>query len=100
MKEQLFDAPLTLRQLKCFGILEVLELMELGYPSRTSHVKLYSIYKNYIPMELQELEPKQFLEVSIFLLFLSNVCAYLQKIRQLRVNENKETLTLNNSLIN
>ncbi|XP_056632356.1 myosin heavy chain 95F isoform X2 [Diorhabda sublineata] len=62
MVDQQFDGNLSLMQLKCSGMTTVLELMEYGYPSRTSFNELYQMYKQYIPKELTTLSPKQFCE--------------------------------------
>ncbi|XP_050509251.1 myosin heavy chain 95F isoform X2 [Diabrotica virgifera virgifera] len=62
MVDQQFDGNLSLMQLKCSGMTNVLELMEYGYPSRTSFNELHSMYKQYLPKELSMLSPKQFCE--------------------------------------
>lgn len=70
MVELQFDGSLCLMQLKCSGMTSVLELMEHGYPSRTPFTELYNMYKDYLPKELKQLNPKTFCEVSLQLFFL------------------------------
>lgn len=65
MVDQQFDGNLSLMQLKCSGMTTVLELMEYGYPSRTSFSDLHNMYKQYLPKELSVLTAKQFCEVRI-----------------------------------
>ncbi|CAG9815351.1 unnamed protein product [Phaedon cochleariae] len=60
-----FDGNLSLMQLKCSGMANVLELMEYGYPSRTSFAELHSMYQEYLPKELQRLSPKMFCEAML-----------------------------------
>lgn len=67
MIDQQFDGALSLMQLKCSGMTHVLELMEHGYPSRTPFGDLYNMYKDYLPKELKQLQPRTFCEVSTFI---------------------------------
>lgn len=60
---QIFDGSLSLMQLKCSGMTNVLELMGHGYPSRAPFAELYSMYQSYLPQELKSLNPKTFCEV-------------------------------------
>ncbi|QQP54912.1 Uncharacterized protein FKW44_007904 [Caligus rogercresseyi] len=41
----------------------VLELMQQGYPSRTSFSELYKLYRSYLPPELNRLDPRHFCKV-------------------------------------
>lgn len=69
MIDQQFEGALSLMQLKCSGMTNVLELMEHGYPSRTPFAELYSMYQQYLPRELKQLNPRTFCEVrQVFLL--------------------------------
>lgn len=63
MIDQQFDGALSLMQLKCSGMTHVLELMEHGYPSRTSFNELHNMYQQYLPKELKQLSPRTFCEV-------------------------------------
>nr|XP_023013286.1 myosin heavy chain 95F isoform X2 [Leptinotarsa decemlineata] len=65
MVDQQFDGNLSLMQLKCSGMTNVLELMEYGYPSRTSFAELHSMYKDYLPKELKMLGPRMFCEAML-----------------------------------
>nr|CAI5863964.1 unnamed protein product [Callosobruchus analis] len=65
MVDHQFDGSLSLMQLKCSGMISVLELMEYGYPSRTSFADLHSMYKEYLPKELKQLNPKTFCEAML-----------------------------------
>ncbi len=47
-------------QLQCAGMTSVLELMQQGYPSRTPFSELYTMYKQYLPIELARLDPRLF----------------------------------------
>ncbi|XP_044756073.1 myosin heavy chain 95F isoform X3 [Coccinella septempunctata] len=62
MVDNQFEGALSLMQLKCSGMTNVLELMEHGYPSRTEFADLYNMYKEYLPKELAVLKPKIFCE--------------------------------------
>lgn len=63
MIDNQFEGALSLMQLKCLGMISVLELMEHGYPSRAPFNDLYNLYKEYLPAELKKLNPKIFCEV-------------------------------------
>ncbi|KAF5307261.1 hypothetical protein FQR65_LT06977 [Abscondita terminalis] len=65
MIDQQFDGALSLMQLKCSGMTHVLELMEHGYPSRTPFTELYEMYKEYLPNELKQLQPRTFCEAML-----------------------------------
>lgn len=65
MVDHQFDGALSLMQLKCSGMTTVLELMEHGFPSRALFAELYSMYKEYLPKELKQLEPRTFCEVRL-----------------------------------
>ncbi|XP_015792688.1 unconventional myosin-VI-like [Tetranychus urticae] len=55
-----FEGSHILSQLRCSGMTSVLELMQQGYPSRTSFVDLYNLYKHHLPPKLSRLEPRMF----------------------------------------
>ncbi len=55
-----FEGGSILSQLQCAGMTSVLELMQQGYPSRTSFAELYSMYKRYLPPELARLDSRLF----------------------------------------
>lgn len=55
-----FEGSQILSQLRCSGMASVLELMQQGYPSRTSFVELYNLYKHHLPPKLIRLEPRMF----------------------------------------
>ncbi|XP_045467854.1 myosin heavy chain 95F isoform X3 [Harmonia axyridis] len=62
MVDNQFEGALSMMQLKCSGMTNVLELMEHGYPSRTEFGDLYNMYKDYLPKPLADLKPKIFCE--------------------------------------
>jgi len=55
-----FEGGHILSQLRCSGMASVLELMQQGYPSRTSFTELYNIYQHHLPPKLRRLEPRMF----------------------------------------
>jgi myosin VI len=55
-----FEGDQILSQLQCSGMTSVLDLMQQGFPSRTSFNELYNMYKNYLPPELARLDPRLF----------------------------------------
>ncbi len=55
-----FEGGSILSQLQCAGMTSVLELMQQGYPSRTSFAELYTMYKKFLPPELARLDPRLF----------------------------------------
>lgn len=59
-----FEGGQILSQLQCSGMTSVLNLMQQGYPSRTSFANLYAMYKNYLPANLARLEPRLFCKVN------------------------------------
>ncbi|CAB4065257.1 MYO6 [Lepeophtheirus salmonis] len=63
MIPQLFQGGSILSQLQCAGMASVLELMQQGYPSRTSFSELYKLYSGYLPPELTRLDPRHFCKV-------------------------------------
>jgi myosin-6 len=62
-----FEGGQILNQLQCSGMTSVLDLMQQGFPSRTSFANLYAMYKNYLPASLARLEPRLFCKVNNFL---------------------------------
>lgn len=62
MVDHQFDGNSILGQLRCSGMMSVLELMEHGYPSRVPFQELYNMYKSYLPPELAKLDPRFFCE--------------------------------------
>eukprot|EP00096_Caligus_rogercresseyi_P001057 TRINITY_DN1165_c0_g1_i1.p1 TRINITY_DN1165_c0_g1~~TRINITY_DN1165_c0_g1_i1.p1 ORF type:complete len:1290 (+),score=487.80 TRINITY_DN1165_c0_g1_i1:159-4028(+) len=63
MVPQVFSGGSILSQLQCAGMASVLELMQQGYPSRTSFSELYKLYRSYLPPELNRLDPRHFCKV-------------------------------------
>lgn len=55
-----FEGGSILSQLQCAGMTSVLELMQQGFPSRTSFSELYVMYKKFLPPELARLDPRLF----------------------------------------
>ncbi|CEF67093.1 Myosin heavy chain 95F [Strongyloides ratti] len=55
-----FDGQQILNQLSCSGMINVLELMQEGFPSRAVFQELYDSYKNLLPEKLKNLEPRIF----------------------------------------
>jgi myosin-6 len=55
-----FEGSHILSQLRCSGMGSVLELMQQGYPSRTSFTDLYNMYKSLLPPDLARLDPRTF----------------------------------------
>lgn len=60
MQKHVFEGDFVLSQLNNSGTTSVLELMEYGYPSRVPFADLYNMYKQFLPPELETLEPKIF----------------------------------------
>ena len=56
----MFEGGQILGQLQCSGMTSVLDLMQQGYPSRTSFADLYSMYKSKLPPALARLDPRTF----------------------------------------
>ena len=63
----MFEGSNVLSQLQCAGMHSVLDLMQQGYPSRTSFSDLYNMYKSYLPPTLARLDPRLFCKVSRYL---------------------------------
>lgn len=55
-----FEGGQILSQLHCSGMDSVLELMQQGYPSRSSFTELYQSYKRYLPSHLARLDSHLF----------------------------------------
>ena len=53
-----FEGSHILSQLRCSGMGSVLELMQQGYPSRTSFADLYNTYRSLLPPELARLDAR------------------------------------------
>ncbi|XP_055335103.1 unconventional myosin-VI-like [Paramacrobiotus metropolitanus] len=60
MVDHLFEGGLVLNQLQCSGMTSVLQLMQQGYPSRCYFTDLYSMYKDFLPKGLANLDPRLF----------------------------------------
>ncbi len=80
MVPSLFQGGAILSQLQCSGMTCVLDLMQQGFPSRTSFAELYTMYKRYLPPELARLDARLF-------------CKALFKALNLKDNEFKFGLT-------
>ena len=63
-----FEGVDILQQLHCGGMLEVLNLMQKGFPARTDFKSLYDMYKLYLPPLLANLDPRTFREALMFAL--------------------------------
>uniref|UniRef100_A0AC35U1J6 Myosin motor domain-containing protein n=1 Tax=Rhabditophanes sp. KR3021 TaxID=114890 RepID=A0AC35U1J6_9BILA len=55
-----FDGQQILNQLLCSGMIDVLELMQGGFPSRTVFKELYDSYASLLPSNLRNLDPRTF----------------------------------------
>ena len=66
MVPSMFEGGQILGQLQCSGMTSVLDLMQQGYPSRTSFADLYSMYKSKLPPALARLDPRTFCKVCLF----------------------------------
>jgi myosin-6 len=55
-----FEGSHILSQLRCSGMTSVLDLMQMGYPSRAAFADLYSMYSKYLPKELARLDSRLF----------------------------------------
>ena len=55
-----FEGSHILSQLRCSGMGSVLELMQQGYPSRTSFSDLYNMYRSLLPPDLARLDARTF----------------------------------------
>lgn len=60
MVDHMFEGNQSLTQLQCSGMTSVLELMQQGFPSRTSFSDLYNTYKQYMPPDIARLDPRMF----------------------------------------
>lgn len=65
MSARTFEGSNVLSQLQCAGMHSVLDLMQQGYPSRTSFSDLYNMYKRYLPAQLARLDPRLFCKVGV-----------------------------------
>lgn len=63
MVDHRFEGASILSQLQCSGMTSVLELMQMGYPSRAVFSELYNMYKVYMTDDLKRLEPRLFCRV-------------------------------------
>jgi myosin VI len=63
-----FEGIDILQQLHCGGMLEVLNLMQKGFPARTDFKSLYDMYKLFLPPILANLDPRTFCEALMFAL--------------------------------
>eukprot|EP00051_Salpingoeca_urceolata_P006297 m.83521 g.83521 ORF g.83521 m.83521 type:complete len:1207 (+) comp14769_c0_seq1:504-4124(+) len=59
-KPKIFTGGEILSQLQCAGMVSVLDLMQGGFPSRTSFSDLHAMYKAVLPPALADLEPRTF----------------------------------------
>ncbi|KJE93657.1 myosin-VI [Capsaspora owczarzaki ATCC 30864] len=60
MLPNIFSGAEILSQLQCAGMVEVLTLLQGGYPSRTAFSDLYEMYKGFLPAKLSSLDPRTF----------------------------------------
>lgn len=60
MQPGIFSGGEILSQLQCAGMVEVLTLLQGGFPSRTAFSELYDMYKSFLPAKLSSLDPRTF----------------------------------------
>ncbi|XP_055307856.1 myosin heavy chain 95F-like [Sitodiplosis mosellana] len=60
-----FEGISVLKQLNSSGTTSALKVMEHGYPSRVPFDELYNMYWNFLPPELEKLDPKVFCEAML-----------------------------------
>lgn len=60
MVDHLFEGTQILSQLQCSGMTSVLDLMQQGFPCRTTFADLYNMYKQYMPADIKRLDPRLF----------------------------------------
>lgn len=68
LKPAQFDGVDVLNQLHCGGMMEAMELMQKGYPSRVDFTTLHDLYKGFLPPQIQKLDAKIFCEALIYAL--------------------------------
>lgn len=61
-KPGLINASSVMTQLRCSGMLEALEILQAGFPTRCLFTDLYSKYRSFMPQEIQNLKPVLFCE--------------------------------------
>ncbi|XP_063243579.1 myosin heavy chain 95F isoform X2 [Bacillus rossius redtenbacheri] len=60
MVDHMFEAPSIMSQLESSGMITVMELMQEGFPTRASFNELNSMYRQYLPPELAQLDARTF----------------------------------------
>lgn len=63
MVKRNFEGYSVLSQLRCSGMKSVMELLSTGYPSRTKFSELYKMYDEFLPKNLQKLDPRMFCKI-------------------------------------
>ena len=61
-KPSQFDGSYVLAQLRCSGMMEALELMQAGYPTRCAYKELASRYRPLMPAQVAQLPDQTFVE--------------------------------------
>eukprot|EP00002_Diphylleia_rotans_P005133 TRINITY_DN1421_c0_g2_i1.p1 TRINITY_DN1421_c0_g2~~TRINITY_DN1421_c0_g2_i1.p1 ORF type:complete len:1295 (-),score=319.08 TRINITY_DN1421_c0_g2_i1:220-4104(-) len=67
-KPQIFEGGMILNQLRCNGMLDVLNLMHAGYPTRCPYDDLYERFKPVLPPAIANLDPPYFCEALLMAL--------------------------------
>ncbi|OTF76177.1 myosin heavy chain 95F-like protein, partial [Euroglyphus maynei] len=82
MVAQNFDGGCILSQLKCSGMISVLQLMQHGFPSRATYAQIYDLYSSRLPSRLSTIEPRFFCHALIKAVGLSDsdVCFGVTKV--------------------
>ncbi|XP_075678552.1 myosin heavy chain 95F jaguar [Dermatophagoides pteronyssinus] len=78
-----FDGGCILSQLKCSGMISVLQLMQYGFPSRCTYLQIYELYSTRLPKRLSSIEPRFFCHAlikSVGLNIQKDVCFGVTKI--------------------
>lgn len=60
-----FEGGNILSQLQCSGMTSVLELMQMGYPSRAIFSDLYNMYQKFMTEDLKKLDHRLFCKVGL-----------------------------------
>eukprot|EP00002_Diphylleia_rotans_P018353 TRINITY_DN3556_c0_g3_i2.p1 TRINITY_DN3556_c0_g3~~TRINITY_DN3556_c0_g3_i2.p1 ORF type:complete len:1043 (-),score=218.53 TRINITY_DN3556_c0_g3_i2:82-3210(-) len=67
-KPAIFEGGMILTQLRCNGMLDVLQLMHAGYPTRCPYDDLYLRFKQMLPASVAKLDPPYFCEALLMVL--------------------------------
>eukprot|EP00004_Rigifila_ramosa_P024874 TRINITY_DN7311_c0_g1_i3.p1 TRINITY_DN7311_c0_g1~~TRINITY_DN7311_c0_g1_i3.p1 ORF type:complete len:1642 (-),score=466.43 TRINITY_DN7311_c0_g1_i3:61-4626(-) len=64
----IFQGGMILSQLRCNGMLDVLQLMHAGYPTRCPYSDLYDRFRTMLPPEISRMDPPHFCEALLMAL--------------------------------